>query len=46
MSNCVVTLLSIYLHFSHISNVFINIDLYKLDYSYICPLGKSVMSRH
>ena len=42
MSNSVVTLLLIFLRFFPcISNVFINIDLIKID----MPLGKSVMSR-
>ena len=54
MSNFVRTLLSIFLcffiNFSTFFLVFLMLSiiliLYKLDNSYICPLDKSVMSRH
>ena len=45
MSYSVGTLLSICIHFSCIFKVFINIDLIKIDNSYIFPLGKTVMHR-
>ena len=46
MHNFVDTLLSFFLLFSRISNISLILILYKLDNSYICLLGKSVMSRH
>ena len=47
MSNFVGTLLSIFLLFLLVFQMFsLILILYKLDYFYICPLGKRGMSRH
>ena len=47
MSNFVGTLISIFLRFFLVFLMFsLILILYKLDNSYICPLGKNVMSRH
>ena len=45
MSNFVGTLLSIFLPFFLVFLMFSS-NLYKLYKSYVCPLGKSVMSRN